>query len=155
VAADVFDLAPVAAYQKLHGGKVPRGKAYPYATIISGNGSDKIMLTSEEEWNPRCTVSIKPEGDKRSRLAVSFNDDSVSEETSHGLSMESARKRCIEWVDATLTDRKYNPQRAKGGTASGWPADVVDHHIERATPKDLERQREMQKWRDEADVHLN
>ena len=51
-AADVFDLAPAAAYEKLRNGKMPNTKAsktYEYETIISGNGSDKITLSEDSD----------------------------------------------------------------------------------------------------------
>ena len=155
VPADVFDLAPAAAYEKLRNGKMPKTKAsksYEYETIVSGNGSDKITLSEDSDSHPRCTINIAPDGDVRSKLAVSFDDDSSSAKAMPRLSLDAARKRCIEWLDATLTDRPYDWRRAKGSTASGWPADVIDHKIDEATPEEHEKHREMEKSRDEAEV---
>ena len=154
-AADVFDLAPAAAYEKLRNGKMPNtkgSKTYEYETIIRGNGSDKITLSENSDSHPRCTIGITPDGDVRSKLAVSFDDDSSSAKAMPRLSLDAARKRCIEWVDSSLTDRPYHPRLAKGSTASGWPADVIDHKIDEATPEEHEKHREMEKWRDKADA---
>lgn len=129
--ADVYPVKPAEAYARLAGGKMPStygngGVFYALEPSISGNGSDTVTVDATgSHASIRCTVSIAPEGDAKSKLAVSCGGGSASDGAVAGLVTNSLRRRFIEWVDATMRGRAFDPNST--AVSTGWPDDVVPH----------------------------
>lgn len=79
-----------------------------------------------------CTLTLSPVDAKATKVAVSCGkaDDDVNT----SFLTRTQRTKVIEAVDATLTNRSYDPERdERGQPASNWPADTIRH----ATPADV------------------
>lgn len=129
--ADVYPVKPADAYAQLTAAKMPStygngGVFYALEPTISGNGTDKVIVDATgSHASFECTVSITPDGDAKSRLAVSCDGGGASDGAAKGLVSNMMRRRFIEWVDATMRGRAFDPNSTAVSTA--WPDDVVPH----------------------------
>lgn len=128
--ANVYAMSAGDAYRKLASVKVEPSGTGPFGrlqTTVSGDGGTVVTFTaSGSHAHFECTATVAPEGEN-ARVDASCGGSSPSSGAAAGLEMGLRRKAFIELLDSTLTDRLYNPERARGSTAARWPEDVVDH----------------------------
>lgn len=128
--ADVYAMPMATVYDKLTHASVTGGEHGVFhqgVPTMTGNGSDLVSWVGKATT---CTFRLTPVDAQSTKIAASCNQSGVDAENADVSSWASGelRKRVIEAVDATLTGRPYNPDRAEEGiTASNWPADTVDH----------------------------
>lgn len=147
---NVYDLKTDEAYRKLRDARVAtEGNAIfgRLPTDANGNGAGTVT------WRPSgssvgsfCQVDIMPEGEDKSRLTGFCGSDSpYGGDAGAGMAQNLNRMAMIEHVDAVLTDRPFNHDKARGLTAARWPKDPRqgDASLRHATDEALKMQREM------------
>lgn len=126
---NVYPVAPDEAYQRLlkpveiatGGGAYGSSPRY----FASGNGKDAVDWASGMQGGAGCTILIAPFEGGRTLLNVTCPN--AGEGAAAGLETGIRRNALIEAVDATMTGRTYDKDRARGATAGKWPEDTVDH----------------------------
>ena len=120
---DVY--AKLANYRPEPSGTGPFGRL---STNVTGSGGRRIVWSaSGSHGGRRCTATLVPVEESRTRIDLSCGGGGPSSGAAAGLENNMVRKAVIEMIDAKLSGRPYDPQRAQGATASSWPADVIDH----------------------------
>jgi hypothetical protein len=153
--ADVYDMPVSQAYSLLANVKydplTDSGAAGGIRRTTSGNGSDKVTWTTTgSHVNRSCELKLAPfEGDaERTHVTVKCAGGGAGEGAAAGMAHNLHRNNIIERVDATLTGRPYDQQRA-GSTASRWPGDGVDGSLGKAMGDALEMDRQMKEMKAE------
>lgn len=124
--ADVFPMPRAQVYARLDRPTLPTGAPFSQGSPeITGNGVDRVTWTAPGYVAQTCALALTAVGDKATRVAVSCGHDGDDSLTSMVTGEE--RNAVIEAVTANLTDRAYDPVRARGQTAWRWPADPVHH----------------------------
>ncbi|HYJ53221.1 MAG TPA: hypothetical protein VEW04_08610 [Allosphingosinicella sp.] len=136
---DVY--AKLANFRPEPSGTGPFGRL---STNVTGSGGRQVVWSaSGSHGGYRCTATLVPVETEQTRIDLSCGGGGPSSGAAAGLEANMIRKAVIEMIDAKLSDRPYDPQRAQGSTAAFWPADVVDHgDIRDATAKAIEMDRE-------------
>lgn len=126
--ANVYPLTVAQTYEKLTTAKVEESGSGPLGNRdikISGNGTDKIYWKAEGAHAiTRCQADLSPEGASSTRITAFCDGASGPSGAAAGMLHGMLRKAMIEHIDSTLDGRPYDRQKARGETASGWPADV-------------------------------
>lgn len=146
---NVYDLRADEAYRKLRDAKVAtEGNAIfgRLPTDASGDGAGTVT------WRPSgsnvgsfCEANIAPEGETRSRVTAYCGSDSpYGGDAASGMLHNMHRMAVIEHIDAALTDRPFDYDKARGMTAGRWPKDPRqgDASLKHATDEALKMQRE-------------
>jgi hypothetical protein len=128
--ADVYQMPLATVYDKLTHANVSGGDHgifHQGVPTITGNGTDQVTWMGR---STTCTLKLSALDANSTKVAASCGKSDSSADGADVLSWSSGqlRNRVIEAVDATLTGRAYDPDRAEEGqTAANWPADTVDH----------------------------
>jgi hypothetical protein len=134
------------AWQKLTAAPVnPSGKG-PFGRLameMSGKKNELVEWKIKGSSTALCTAGLKPREGEQTRVDVSCRD--FGDGAGAGITATLIRNAVIEFVDATLRDRPYDPMKAEDGfTAARWPKDVIDHGtIGTAAGRALEMERKM------------
>jgi len=124
--ADVYPLSREQVYARLDRPTLPNGAPFQQGSPeISGNGIDRISWSAPGYAAQSCALKLAALSPKATRVAVSCGHDGDDSLTSMVTGEE--RNAVIEAIDANLTDRAFDPSRARGQTAWRWPADPVRH----------------------------
>jgi hypothetical protein len=131
---NVYSMPAAEAYRRLASVRIEPSGSGPFGmleTIVTRSPPHRVTWTGTQSGGGmggyRCGLTVTPVDDASSRVDVSCNGGGAGSGAAAGLESNLIRKRVIEQVDATLTGRDFDPRRANGATAAGWPADVVDH----------------------------
>lgn len=144
---NVYDMPVGEVYAKLANLSVAPSNDGPFgrlATTVTGSGGRRVVWSANGTFaTRRCEATLVPVEAERTRIDLSCGGASPSSGAAAGLETNYTRKAVIELIDATLSDRPYDPYRARGSTASFWPDDAVNHgDIGDAAAKALEMDRE-------------
>lgn len=149
---NVYAMTPADAHAKLMAPIETGGGNGPYDRMTvypSGDGTGEVQWdTGMKGSGAGCTIIIRPYEGDRSQLEMTCPN--VGEGAAAGLATTLRRNKMIELADATLVGRDYNPDLARGATASKWPKDSVDHGTifdaqSQALQMDAEMRRDLQK----------
>ena len=113
-------------------------------TNVTGSGGRQVVWSAEREPRRiRCTAHVRSGGAGADPDRPQLRRRRAEFRRGRGVETNMIRKRVIEMIDAKLSDRPYDPQRAQGSTAAFWPDDVIDHgDILDASAKAIEMDRE-------------
>lgn len=155
---NVYDLRTDEAYRKLRDAKVAtEGNAIfgRLPTDSSGDGAGTITWRPTGSYSGSfCEANIVPEGEDRSRInAYCGSDSPYGGDAASGISQNMSRMALIEHIDAVLTDRPFNYDKARGLTAGRWPKDPrqANSSLKHATDEALKMQRETEQMIREAE----
>jgi hypothetical protein len=148
--ADVYDMPMKDVYAQLIKTDLGEATAEPWmglTTSRTGNGRDSLTWKrSTSHFGQTCNIKLTPvEGDaERTHVAIKCNTGSAPAGAAIGMVHNMARNQNIERIDAALTGREYDKDRA-GSTSSRWPGDGVDGSYATAVKKAHEMDAEMRK----------
>lgn len=129
--ADVYDMPMDQAYSLLKAadlGEADKPDWSSLTTSNSGNGRDKLTWKRRTSHSSQtCEIQLAPfEGDAaRTHVAIDCNLNAPSAGAAQGINHRLAREANIERIDAALTGRPFDADRA-GSTSARWPGDGVD-----------------------------
>lgn len=147
---NVYDMPVGDVYARLANYRPAPSNTSPFGrlnTTVTGSGGRTIVWSaSGSHGGRRCTATLAPEGEGRTRIDLSCQGGGAGEGAAAGLATNLTRKAVIEMIDARLTGRDYDPQRAQGATAAFWPEDVIDHgNLGTATQSAMEMDRQVRR----------
>jgi hypothetical protein len=126
--ANVYPMSVQDTYSKLTGTKIESdysGVLGKRDISISGNGENVVYWrASGAHATTRCQADLTPEGSSSTRINAYCDGGSLPSGAAAGMLHGMMRQRIIEHIDATLTDRPFDKNRARGQTAGLWPKDV-------------------------------
>ena len=108
----------------------------------TGKRNELVEWTAKGHSAPLCFATLKSVDAERTRIDLSCR---MGEGAIAGLQAKLMRNRAIELVDATLTDRPFDPQKAEiAAVAASWPADPAtkDANLGTAAAEALEAHRQ-------------
>lgn len=154
--ADVYAMPVDLAYAKLVDvdfGPLSEGEvALDTVKTASGNGRDKVTWVHKGDMAYyKCNLALAPLPDDTAQTHVTVTCDGggAGNGAAAGMAHNLFRSRIIERVDATLTDRPFDKDRA-GATASRWPGDGVDGSLGTASTEALKMNAEMRRMQRES-----
>jgi hypothetical protein len=154
--ADVYPMPMSEAYTKLvhvDFGEMGEGeKALDTTKTAKGNGKNKVTWIRKGDMSyQECKLDLAPlpEDAAQTHVTVTCEGGGVGDGAAAGMVHNLMRDMVIERVDATLTNRPYDKQRASA-TASLWPGDGVDGSLATAQAEALKMDSEMHKLQNEA-----
>lgn len=128
---NVYDMPVADVYERLANYRPAPANRGPFGrldTNVTGSGGRTVTWTATgSHARRRCVATLVPVDEARTRIDLSCGGGSPSDGAAAGLATNQSRRAVIEMIDAHLTGRDYDPERAQGATASSWPADEVDH----------------------------
>jgi len=143
---NVYDMPVGEAYARLANLRVEPSGTGPFGrlnTTTTGSGRTVTWSASGSMASRRCVATLSPVEPARTRIDLTCSGGGAGSGAAAGLETNQTRKAVIELIDAKLTNRPYDPQRARGSTAAFWPDDVVDHgNLSTATANAIEMDRE-------------
>jgi len=122
--ADVY--ARLADYRPAPANRGPFGRLVSNVTG-DDDGRTVTWTATGSHARRRCVATLVPLDEARTRIDLTCGGGGAGEGAAAGLAVDYSRRRVIEMIDARLTGRDYDPERAQGATAASWPADAVDH----------------------------
>lgn len=156
--ADVFDMPVNAAYAKLQQvdfGPLSEGqKVLHTVNKVSGNGSNQLTWTQTGDmarFSCKIDLAPLPENAARTHVQVTCEGGGAGDGAAAGMVHNMHRNSVIERIDATLTDRAYDPARI-GSTASRWPGDGVDGSLATAQKEALTMSQDFARMEREAEA---
>lgn len=149
--ANVYPMTAQQAYDTLAAAPLPSENG-PFGKLdvsASGEGNGVVRWVSSSGVR-FCEADIAPEGADKSRINVFC--DGPGEGAATGMMQAMYRSAIIEHIDATLRGRAYDPNKARGETATLWPKDTrqADGSIGAAAGEALKMDREMHRELQEA-----
>lgn len=127
---NVYDMPVSEAYAKLANLRVAPSGTGPFGqlnTTTTGSGRTVTWSASGSHAALRCVATLVPVEEARTRVDLTCGGAGAGSGAAAGMENNLIRKRVIEMIDAKLSGRPYDPQRANGITASSWPADAAGH----------------------------
>lgn len=120
--ANVYPMTTQQAYDKLVAAALP-AKNGPFGSLdVSPSGAGNGIVRWVSSIGTRyCEANIVPKGQDKSRINVFC--DGPGEGAAAGMMQGMYRSAIIEHIDATLNGRPYDPDKARGETATMWPND--------------------------------
>nr|WP_137678142.1 hypothetical protein [Parerythrobacter lutipelagi] len=154
-APDVYNMPVGTAYTQLANvdfGELTDGqKAAKIQYSARGNGKDKVFWTTRgSHVRVECELSLQPapEAADSTHVTVTCNGGSASDGAASGIAHNMHRNTVIERLDAALTGRPFDRERA-GQTAYRWPGDGVEGGYANAVGKAIEMDHEMRQQKAE------
>jgi hypothetical protein len=154
--ADVYPIPMSEAYTKLvhvDFGEMSEGeKVLDTTKTAKGNGKNKVTWIRKGDMSyQECALELAPLSDDaaQTHITVTCQGGGAGDGAAAGMVHNLMRDRVIERVDATLSNRPYDKDRASA-TASRWPSDGVDGSLATAQAEALRMDSEMHKFQNEA-----
>lgn len=153
---NVYNLPAEEMYKRLSAIQVEPSGTGPYGrldTTTSGVPSKSVTWhASGSHANFKCTVFIEPRSETKTALNATCGGGGPSDGAAAGMVRTMHRKATIELVDSALDGRPYDPAKAEGATAYGWPADPNPQDgLSESVDKAMEMDRDMQRMLREAE----
>lgn len=121
---DIFDLPRGDAYSKVALADFSMSRTFMRDASVSRKPGSSIAWSYEGQ---QCTAKFLPFEESKTQVDVSCAGGVASNSAIAGMTLALMRKEVIERVDSAIEGREFDPRRAKGATAAGWPGDKVDH----------------------------
>lgn len=125
---NVYEMPVADAYARLTSAKIESSYSGVLGNrdiSISGNGTDKVYWrASGAHAITRCQADLTPEGSGSTRITAFCDGGAPSAGAAAGMVHGLMRNRMIEHIDAAMTGRPFDRERANGQTAGLWPKDV-------------------------------
>jgi hypothetical protein len=129
--ANVYGLPLKDTYAKLRASEVPQSEGARAAGVtvtLSGNPGKYVM------WSTRgshvgydCKAHLIPVDAQSTRIIPVCEGGGAGEGAAAGMAMKMRVNAFIERIDATMTDRPYDKERAIGSTAARWPKQEISN----------------------------
>jgi hypothetical protein len=128
---DEYAMSRKDAYIKLAALTIDPSQKAPFIMLdqpVHGNGLNRIVFGAEDDAPGfGCVANLSELAPEKTKIALKCHG-AAGDGASNGMAHNMLRDRLIELIDATLTNRAYNPENASS-TASRWPGDGVDGSI--------------------------
>jgi len=125
---NVYPMSIADTYARLTTAKVESSGSGPLGNreiSISGNGTNVVYWSAGGTFSTtRCQADLSPEGSNETRITAFCDGGDISGGAANGMLQGMMRNRMIEHIDATLEGRAFDPRKALGASATGWPKDV-------------------------------
>ena len=125
---NVYPLSQAETYAKLNASDLPSDGKSAFGRLsysTSGNGTSKVFWdgTGGTFASVHCEAEITPEGTAKSRVMAFCGGGGAGDGAAAGMVSGMERRALIEHIDATLTNRPFDPAKSRGATAARWPTD--------------------------------
>lgn len=123
--ANVYDMTTDEAYAKLAVEQFDESYVnnQPIGGIVKGNGHNEVNWSNGSHNYCDIVLGTDPQWSGDTRVDVSCNGGGTGKTGIAGITHNLMRNEVIERVDALLTERPFDRQRATGSTAARWPSD--------------------------------
>lgn len=148
--ANVYKMPVARMYQKLMAAEVKPSGTGPFGRMdvqTTGKRNEVVEWNIKGHSSPVCVTTLKSLDAERTRVDMTCKP---GEGAIAGLQAKLIRNRAIEFVDATLKDRPFDPKSAEiAAVAARWPEDPATKgaNFGTAAAEALEMDRKMSELR--------